>query len=58
MIHFLLDVSPDPISPVGMLPLLVLLGIAFVLSVACVSAIVFALILYKRKKNSSQSSTQ
>ena len=51
---FLLDVSPDPIGPVGMLPLLVLLGVAFVLSLACVSAIVFALILYKRKKHSSE----
>lgn len=46
----LLDLRPDPVSPVPWGGLIVLLGVVLVLSVSFVAALVFFLLWWKRKK--------
>jgi len=48
----LLDVRPGPVQPVGWGPLLILLTVVFVMSVAVAGGLVVLLIWLKRRKQS------
>ena len=50
ILFLLLDVRPEPVSGVTGGPLIVLLAIVFLLSVAFVAGLVFLLIWLKRRK--------
>lgn len=53
---FLLDVRPQPVGETSWLPLILLLGIVLMLSVAFSGGLVFLLIRLKRRKQAHPSS--